>query len=137
MGKEEGSQPAKSLLDVVNEVAIYPPEAFEFVRQGLSYTVLTMHGPGQAGDESATRHVNGRELCHGLRDYAHRQFGMMAGAVLARWNLTSTMDFGRIVFALVDNGFMQKTDHDLIDDFKDVFSFREAFAPGSYRISLP
>jgi uncharacterized repeat protein (TIGR04138 family) len=43
--------------------------------------------------------------------------------VLRRWNIHSTTDFGRIVFALVDNGFLQKTEQDRIEDFRDVFDF--------------
>jgi uncharacterized repeat protein (TIGR04138 family) len=31
------------------------------------------------------------------------------------------------VFALVDNGWMQKTDDDTLDDFRDVFEFKSAF----------
>ena len=36
-------------------------------------------------------------------------------------------DFGRIVFALVDAGMMHKTDEDRIDDFVNVFDFKDAF----------
>jgi uncharacterized repeat protein (TIGR04138 family) len=53
--------------------------------------------------------------------------------VLKRWNLKRTADFGRIVFALVDGGLMQKTDDDSIEDFRDVFDFKSAFETG-YRI---
>src|SRR5437588_6824899 len=90
----------KSLNDVIAELAIYPPQAFEFVQQGLSYTVSLIHG--QIADPSANRHVSGPQLCQGLREYGFRQWGLMAGAVLRRWNITSTMDFGRIVFAMVE-----------------------------------
>lgn len=62
------------------------------------------------------------------------QYGMMARTVLSRWNLTSTYDFGKIVFALVDNGYMSKTDEDSIDDFRNVYDFRTAFDPARYKI---
>jgi uncharacterized repeat protein (TIGR04138 family) len=55
--------------------------------------------------------------------------------VLTRWNVRRTVDFGRIVFALVDNGWMAKTDDDNIDDFRDVFDFKTAFEAG-YRIEM-
>ena len=44
-----------------------------------------------------------------------------------RTRVRKTIDFGRIVFALVDNGWMQKTEDDTIEDFRDVFDFKSAF----------
>jgi uncharacterized repeat protein (TIGR04138 family) len=73
------------------------------------------------------RHVGGHELCWGLRDYALEKWGLMARAVLNHWGVRSTLDFGHIVFAMVESGFMQKQPGDSIDDFRDVFDFREAF----------
>jgi uncharacterized repeat protein (TIGR04138 family) len=124
----------KSIHEVIKELAVYPPEAFNFVNEGLSYTVKKIHGDAeQAKDPTASRHITGQELCEGLREYALAQWGMLAGTVLARWNIKSTLDFGRIVFAMVDNGFMAKTENDTLDDFKDVFDFKKAFEAG-YRI---
>lgn len=37
------------------------------------------------------------------------------------------MDFGKIVFAMVESGIMHKTPEDNIEDFRDVFDFDEAF----------
>jgi uncharacterized repeat protein (TIGR04138 family) len=77
------------------------------------------------------RHVGGQELCWGLRDYALEKWGLMARAVLKHWGIRSTLDFGQIVFAMVASGFMQKQPGDSIDDFRDVFDFREAFDQAS------
>jgi uncharacterized repeat protein (TIGR04138 family) len=121
-----------TLEEVVQKVDRYPIEAFIFVQQGLSYTVEKHHGP--KGDPETSRHVTGRDLCAGLLDYARQRWGMMARTVLRRWNINGTYDFGRIVFAMVDNGLMQKTDDDTIEDFRNVFDFRTAFESG-YRIS--
>jgi uncharacterized repeat protein (TIGR04138 family) len=124
---------SKSLQDVIDQLGLYPPEAFEFVQQGLSYTVEKMHGEDKETGES--RHVSGQQLCEGLREYALSQWGFLASVVLRRWNIQSTMDFGRIVFALVDNGFMQKTEHDTVEDFRNVYPFDGAFE-STYRIRL-
>src|SRR6266478_6439176 len=97
------AQVSKSFLDVVDEVAIYPPEAFEFVQQGLHYIVNKLHGPCK--DKTANRHVSGQQLCQGLLEYGQMQWGLLAGLVLRRWNIRSTLDFGRIVFAMAENGF--------------------------------
>ena len=121
---------AKSLHDVVEEVGLYPPEAYLFVRQGLTFTVEKVH---EKTDPQASHHVGGRELCEGLRELALQQWGLLARMVLSRWNITSTMDFGRIVFALVDHDLLQKTEEDQVEDFRQVYDFKAAF-DASYRI---
>ena len=104
----------------------YPQEAFQFVREGLQHTVKTIHG----GDDTKTpdRHVNGQQLCLGLRDFAVLRYGRLARLVLSRWGITRTDDFGRIVFAMIDAGFMRKSDDDAFEDFQSVYEFDEAFA---------
>lgn len=109
----------------------YPPEAFEFVRRGLAHTVEVVHGEGAAGGEPGpdeNRHVSGQQLCLGLKDFAIRQYGMLARTVLGRWGIQRTDDFGRIVFAMVDAGLMRKTDEDTLEDFRGVYDFGEAFS---------
>jgi uncharacterized repeat protein (TIGR04138 family) len=123
----------KKLEEIVEEVGLYPIEAYEFIQHGLQYTVSKVHG--KVKDPKASRHVAGRDLCEGLREFALKKWGLMARTVLARWNIRRTHDFGRIVFALVDNGWMQKTEDDSIEDFRDVFDFKTAFEAG-YRIEL-
>jgi len=132
--------PASETLEL-NEVAAktrYPLDAFLFVQRGLDFTVRRMHGemdpleedPDDFVDEYETsRHVSGQDLCRGLRDFAIREYGMLARTVLRRWNITSCRDFGEIVFAMVEGGLMRKTDNDSIRDFHGVFDFSTAFAP--------
>ena len=105
----------------------YPREAYDFVRAGLTHTVQMIHGetPGDSDDDS--RHVSGRQLCLGLRDYATHRYGRLARTVLGRWGIHSTEDFGRIVYAMVDAGLMRTSDDDSFEEFRDVFDFDEAF----------
>ena len=123
--------PLKPLDQIIEEVGLYPREAFVFVQAGLSYTSQTIHG--DPDDPEVSRHVSGQQLCEGLRQFALSQWGMMARTVLQRWNITTTYDFGRIVFALVDNSHMAQTENDTVDDFKNVFDFATAFDQG-YKI---
>jgi uncharacterized repeat protein (TIGR04138 family) len=123
----------KSLQQVARDAGLYPAEAYEFVQRGLSFTVQKVHGRRDESD--ASRHVSGQQLCHGLRDFALTQWGMLARTVLRRWGIHSTVDFGQIVFSLIDAGQMQRTDDDTIEDFRNVFDFRTAFEAG-YRIQL-
>jgi len=85
--------------------------------------------------QKLNRHVGGRELCWGLRDFAVSQWGLMAPAVLRSWGIRSTLDFGRMVFALVESGLLQKQPDDRIEDFKAVYDFDTAFAD-AYKISI-
>jgi uncharacterized repeat protein (TIGR04138 family) len=117
--------PAKSLQEVVQEVGVYPAEAYVFVQQGLTYTVQKIHAG--VTDPSVSRHVTGRDLSEGLREFALKQWGLMARTVLARWNITCTMDFGRIVFAMVEHDLLQKTENDRVEDFRNVYDFAIAF----------
>jgi uncharacterized repeat protein (TIGR04138 family) len=116
------------------EYGAYPPEAYDFVQQGLSFTVQHFHG--RAAKPRANRHVSGQQLCEGIRQYALNQYGMLAATVLRLWNIQSTVDFGRIVFALIEAGQMQKTDEDTIEDFRNVYDFKTAFET-DYRIPEP
>jgi uncharacterized repeat protein (TIGR04138 family) len=133
---------AQSLHQLAKEAGPYPAEAYEFVQRGLSYTVQKLHGT--VADPDASRHVSGRQLCEGLREFSLTQWGLLARVVLRQWEIHSTVDFGRIVFALIDAGQMQKTDddtqmqrtdEDTLDDFSNVYDFKMAFEAG-YRIQM-
>jgi len=112
--------------DALRLAGPYPRQAFAFVQEGLGFTVRQVHGdpdklpPGQ-------RHVSGRQLCEGLRDYAIRKYGLLARSVLQHWHINRTEDFGKIVFAMIDAGLMSRTDRDTMTDFEAVYSFDEAF----------
>ena len=85
------------------------------------------------GCEKLNRHVSGQEFCWAVRDLALQRWGLLATLVLRGWNITSTLDFGRIVFALIQHDFMQKQPHDQLEDFDGVYDFEEALS-GSFRI---
>ena len=120
----------KLLQEVVKEVGVYPAEAYLFVQEGLTLTVEKAHA--EQTDPDASRHVSGRQLCDGLRELAFRRWGRLAGTVLTRWNITTTLDFGRIVFAMVEHDLLQKTEEDTLDDFRNIFDLSSF--DGGYRI---
>lgn len=109
----------------------YSPSCLPFIRDGLAHTVEAVHGRTEMELmelEDEHRHVTGQQLCVGLRDYAVRQYGMLAKTVLNKWGIHETKDFGQIIFAMVDAGLMRKTDEDTLEDFDGVYEFDEAFA---------
>ena len=96
----------------------YTEEAYLFVREGLDHTVRKLDKP---------RHVSGQELLEGMREYALSQFGPVTKRVLSEWGINECVDFGNIVFNLVNHGLLGKTDEDSIEDFMGGYDFNEAF----------
>lgn len=124
--------PDKSATPAVLDKALPSSNAFEFIHEGLDYTVRRMHG-SESSDSKVCRHVSGQDLCEGLRDLALTKWGRLARTVLLRWDITCTLDFGRIVYSMIDMGLMQKQDDDSLDDFKNVYDFAAALE-SDYRI---
>jgi uncharacterized repeat protein (TIGR04138 family) len=76
-------------------------------------------------DES--RHVSGAQLCQGLRDYATKQYGLLAGTVLRSWGIQGTSDFGNMVFGMISIGLFRKTEDDSREEFDNVYDFADVF----------
>lgn len=111
-----------------SRAAMFPEEAFDFVREGLRHAVETLHGEDGTECPDDKRHVSGQQLCLALKDYAVQRYGLLAGTVLARWGIKRTDDFGTIVYAMIDRGELRASDRDSFQDFKGVFDFAETFA---------
>ena len=97
----------------------YHERAYLFVLAGIEYIQTQL---------PARRHVTGAELAWACRDLAVRQFGLLASSVLDYWRITSTEDFGRIVFTLVDVGLLMTQPGDRLEDFQDVYDFADSFS---------
>lgn len=112
------SEKTETILQIVRKDERFSPQAYYFIFDALDYTIGRMR---------KVRHVTGRELLEGIREYATEHFGFLARTVLAEWGITATSDFGDIVFNLVDAGLLSRTDNDTRKDFRDVYDFAEAF----------
>ena len=110
------------MLQKIEEILAKDPgykfEAYSFVMAGLHFTVSRL---------PKTRHVTGKELCQGLKDYALEQFGPLARTVLEYWGIRKTGDFGKIVFNLIDAELLKKTEEDSVRDFDNIYDFNAAF----------
>jgi uncharacterized repeat protein (TIGR04138 family) len=113
----------EAVLAICEKDARYNPDAYFFLVEALDVTVkdIRKRQPDHA------RHVTGKELLEGIKEYALDEFGPMAFTVFSEWGLHATQDFGEIVFNLVEAGRLGKTEADSRTDFKDVYSFEEAF----------
>ncbi|MDD5347449.1 MAG: hypothetical protein PHT59_02405 [Candidatus Omnitrophica bacterium] len=96
----------------------YKPDCYEFVMQALEHTQKKLKIEG---------HVSGRQLLDGIRDFALKEYGPMAKTVLKHWGVSNTADFGNIVFNMIEQQLLSKTDQDRLADFENVFDFEEAF----------
>jgi uncharacterized repeat protein (TIGR04138 family) len=101
----------------------YPREAYLFLREALDFTQKNI----SKENKDTVRHVTGQELLEGIREYALAQFGPMTLTVFEEWGVRRGEDFGEIVFNLVENRLLSKTDQDSRDDFKGVYDFTQAF----------
>ncbi len=107
-----------AILDVAQKFGRYKPNAYRFTLDAVGFTV---QGLGEV------RHVSGEELLDGIRRLALDRFGPMAKVVFEQWGIVKTEDFGRIVFQLVDEGLLGKTEQDTMSDFSRGYDFNEAF----------
>ena len=98
----------------------YSRAAYLFVYDALQHTVEKL---GKASMPREQRHVSGRDLIYGISECALDQFGPLTLTVFDHWGIRETRDFGEIVFNLVNDNLMSKTDDDRIEDFTDVFEF--------------
>ncbi len=103
----------------------YKEDAYFFVMEALSYTQRKFNSP---------KHVTGEELLDGIKDLLLDKFGPLALTVLKYWGIKSTEDFGHIVFNLVGNRVLSKTEEDNIESFKNGYNFDEVFIQGYRKI---
>ncbi|MCX7926779.1 MAG: hypothetical protein N2606_01370 [Candidatus Omnitrophica bacterium] len=116
----------KNFYDLVEEIyeedPRYRPDSYEFVLAALEYT---QHKFKIAG------HVSAKILLEGIRELALKEYGPMAKTVLKHWGISSSLDFGNIVFNMVKKKILSKNEEDTLEDFKEAFNFEQAF---QYRI---
>jgi uncharacterized repeat protein (TIGR04138 family) len=114
----------------------YARDAYLFVREALDHTQKNVIKAARESrsahdtrkpEELAVRHVTGQELLDGIRIYALEQFGPMVPTVFEEWGLHQCSDFGEIVFNMVEIGLLAKTEKDSREDFKNGYSFDDAF----------
>ena len=97
-------------------VAGYPKDSLVFVLQTVPQFAAMRHD-----------NIDGSELCWRLHDYSLLLFGENARQRLGDWNITTTSDFGKIVVALIEHGFIQESETYKLDDFEAVFKFDAEF----------
>ena len=102
----------------------YSPEAFRFLFESLEHALISS---GKAELEGTERHITGQELLVGMREYARRIFGPLASQTWKSWGIKGNLDWGKIVFGLVDAGMLNRQESDTLADFDQPFDHERYF----------
>lgn len=111
----DGSQ---HIANIAAKHGVFEEPAYVFVLEALERATRGQPSP---------RHISGGDLLDAIKSLARERFGIMATDVFESWGVRSTLDFGRIVFQLVEDGLLSKQDEDSLAEFADKFDFRQAF----------
>ncbi len=114
---------AEALESVVAHDPRYQRDGYIFLRDALDFTTKQQ----KKVKGVSVRHVTGPELLDGVRQYALKEFGPMVMTVFDSWGIRSCEDIGHMVFNLIGAGVFGKTERDSIEDFKNVYDFKESF----------
>lgn len=114
---------SEALEKILQHDRRYDADAYQFVRESLDYTLKML----KKAEPGRPRHVSGQELLEGIRQYALDQFGPLTKTVLDHWGVHRCEDFGEIVFNLVNEGVLGRSEQDKREDFQSGYDFNDAF----------
>lgn len=114
------------LLDIMPRLlkhdSRYTKEAYVFIQNAVDFSVHHY-----AEDLAKNHHLSCQQLAEGIRLFALEQFGLMAQFTLAQWGMTKTIDFGHVVFNLIEFDILAGQPEDKLEDFAYLYDFDEAF----------
>src|ERR1700722_372187 len=122
----------EAVEQILAKDARYHRDAYLFLRDALDHTRKMLEReqksekPQKRG-AATQKHVTGQELLAGIRELALETFGPMAMTVFEEWGVHTCRDFGELVFIMVENRLLKKTDKDTRADFENGYDFYEAF----------
>ncbi|MDP8215050.1 MAG: hypothetical protein RAO92_06915 [Candidatus Euphemobacter frigidus] len=111
------------LREIVRTDPRYDIESYFFVQNALSFCVSKLE---------KKRHITGRELLDSIRQYTIQEYGPLGREVLEHWGVYRCEDFGEIVFNMVEDGLLRKSETDSKKDFENNFDFADAFNEDVY-----
>ena len=112
----------ESVVSIMKREQRYDGQAYFFLKEALDFTLKRFL------DESSgrNRHVSGKELLEGFRDYALEQYGPMAATLMEEWGIKQSRDVGNMVFRLIEEQVFGKQDSDKPQDFEGLFDLDQA-----------
>ncbi|MES2983399.1 MAG: Minf_1886 family protein [Verrucomicrobiota bacterium] len=112
----------ESVVSILKRDQCYDGQAYFFLKEALDFTLKRFSD--EAGGRN--RHVSGKELLEGFRDYALEQYGPMAATLMEEWGIRESRDVGNMVFRLIEEQVFGKQDSDKPEDFEGLFDLDEA-----------
>lgn len=106
----------QKIEELVRRDPRYRRDAYPFVANAVTFTV---------GRLPKHRHVSALELLHGVRDYAQKEFGVLAQQVLDEWGIHEAADVGCIVYSLIGAGLLSASKDDSPEEFEIDFPLIE------------
>jgi uncharacterized repeat protein (TIGR04138 family) len=111
------------LSKILEKDTRYHRDAYNFLREALDFTQKAL----SKSRKKEVGHISAEELLNGIREYALALFGPMTTTVFAEWGIYSCEDFGNMVFLMVENNLLRKTEQDSPDDFRKGYRFEDVF----------
>ena len=99
----------------------YSSDAYEFINDAVLFTIQKHEQIDQP------RHISGSELLDGVREFALREFGPMAYDVFCEWGIMDGLAVGNIVFNMIEQNILSRSNEDSIKDFQSAIDFKIAF----------
>src|SRR5580698_9991374 len=123
-----------TIEEVIEQILLkdarYHRDAYLFLRDALDHTRKMLDRERKTErlakrGLSKEQHVTGQELLAGIRELGLEMFGPMAMTVFEEWGVHSCRDFGEMVFIMVENRLLKKTEKDSRADFEQGYDFGE------------
>lgn len=114
----------RMIEDISADRGVFKPEAYLFALEAIEQAMQKQETP---------QHITGEDLLDFIRQLGTDRYGPMAPDVFNSWGVRNTLDFGRIVFHLVDGDLLRKREEDTLMDFLDKFDFDEAFSMKAFK----
>ena len=114
---EAGELLSRAQAFPIAQLTGYPIDAVLFVNDVVNHA---MHRLGSDGRNQ----VGAPEICAAVRSFAGRYFNNAAEALnlLCEWELRRSEDVGRIVWAMADAGWIERSPGDSPEDFAGIFT---------------
>jgi len=113
----------QAIRNILEQSSRFEAGAYYFLKDALDFTVKRAEEQGNG----KSRHVTASELLIGFKDLALQEYGPMAATLMEEWNIGQCSDIGDMVFELIEQGMFGKQESDEREDFKEIFTFDEAF----------
>ena len=107
--------------DIILNDRRYTEEAYYFVNEAVAFASEFCQKP-QFG---SGRHLAAEELLDAMCEFSRNEFGTMAVVVLNNWGILTTLDWGHVIFNLIDAEILSASPEDRLGDFNEVFDLKK------------